>query len=72
MLKKLAIWYLRKKNVSVLINYRIEDGKVQQLHDESRIYNNEFINVDYRLKNGEKFHIPEGQFKVRTNTLKYN
>lgn len=69
MLINLAIWYLRKKNVSVLINYKVEGGKMKQLSNIGRTYDNELHNTDYYLMDGSKFIFPNGKFKIeKTNS----
>ncbi|WP_374723668.1 hypothetical protein [Calidifontibacillus erzurumensis] len=65
MLKKLAIWYLRKKKCSVLIGYKLSGGQIKALNKDAYTYNNVFDNVDYRLSNDKPYKIPEGKFQVK-------
>lgn len=66
MLSNLAIWYLRKRKASVLLNYRLAGGDVHQLTNRSFIYDCAIRDdVDYRLPNGEDFTIPEGAYQVK-------
>lgn len=60
---KLAIWYLNKRKVSVLLNMKIEDGTVQQTTNHGCTYNNTLNNVKYLDKNGKELILPEGKFR---------
>lgn len=62
---KLAIWYLRKRNVSVLLNMKIDGGTIQQKTRYGFTYDSEINNVNYLDADGELFNIPKGKFKVR-------
>jgi NADH:ubiquinone oxidoreductase subunit D len=64
MLTKLAIWYLRSKGVSIIMNCKLEDGKVQQLRSTGFTYDSHFKNVEYRLIDDSLFDIPEGKFNI--------
>jgi hypothetical protein len=66
MLTELAVWYLRKKKKSVLINYEINNGVVKCRNNESYLYDNILNNVEYRLSNDKEFVIPDGKFNVST------
>jgi hypothetical protein len=67
MFAKLAIWYLRRKKCSILINYEIIGGCIKALGVKNYTYDNKLIGVDYRLRNGEKFDIQEGKFYAKVN-----
>lgn len=64
---KLAIWYLRKRKVSVLLNMRVDGGAIQQTTRYGCTYDNHLNNVRYLDKNGKELIIPEGKFKISYN-----
>ncbi|MED4399808.1 hypothetical protein [Metabacillus fastidiosus] len=65
MFTNLAVWFLRKRKASVLINIKLNGGTAQQLTRNGFIYDCEFNDNKYLLENGRTFDIPEGKFKVR-------
>ena len=60
---KLAIWYLNKRKVSVLLNMKIEGGIVQQTTYHGCTYNNTLNDIKYLDKNGNELVLPEGKFR---------
>lgn len=60
---KLAIWYLRKRKVSVLLNMRVEGGTIQQKTRIGLTYHNDLNNAKYLDKNGKELVLPEGKFQ---------
>lgn len=40
MLTKLAVWYLRKKNVSVLVGYELMGGYAKAINSKTHVYDN--------------------------------
>lgn len=64
---RIALWYLRKRKVSVLLNMKIDGGTVQQKTRYSCTYDNELTNVKYLDKDGEMVNLPKGKFKYTTN-----
>jgi hypothetical protein len=65
MFKALAIWYLRKKKISVLMNYQIDNGKIRPLTHMNCMYDNNLNNVDVRSNNNQVLVIPEGKFCIK-------
>jgi hypothetical protein len=65
MFEQLAIWYLRKKNKSVLIGYQLDGGKAKPLNSKAYVYDNRLNSVDYRSQNDKPFYIPEGKFNIK-------
>jgi len=63
MIIRLAIWYLRKRKVSVLINMKVKDGTVQQKTNKGWTCDNDLHNVRYLDKNGKELVLPEGKFQ---------
>lgn len=63
MIEKLAIWYLRKKNVSIIMNYRLNGGILKPKQKQSRMYDNTFIDTDHRYMDNTKCDVPEGNFE---------
>lgn len=64
MLTKVAIWYLRKRNVSVLIGFLLKGGAIQQDNEKAYLYDNWNNKTSYYTKSGIKIKIPEGKFKI--------
>lgn len=64
MLTNLAIWYLRLKKASVLINYKLTDGEIQQLGRNGYTYDCDFNKTIMKLSDGSIFDVPEGKFYV--------
>jgi hypothetical protein len=64
MLTKLALWYLRNRKVTVIMNYKVEGGKLTQKTNEGYTYDTDYNDSEIYLSNGKKFNIPEGKFKV--------
>lgn len=62
MLVKLAIWYLRRKRVSVIMNYRINGGLLKPKQNQSYMYENTFIETEHRYIDNSEMDVPEGNF----------
>lgn len=62
---KLAIWYLRKRNVSVLLNMKIDGGTIQQKTRYGCTYDSDISNGKYLDNDGKPLNIPKGKFKFR-------
>ena len=77
MFKKLAIWYLRITDCSVLINYELNENNIKQKGRRCYLYDNDF---DPSVKlidcNGDELKIPEGQFRfeypIKQKNCDYN
>ncbi|GEM02521.1 hypothetical protein SAMN05421839_10629 [Halolactibacillus halophilus] len=65
MLKKLAVWYLRKSNCSVLIGFEIKSGYVRSIKNNTFIYDNELCDVEYRTSDDERLFLPKGKFSIQ-------
>lgn len=61
---RLAIWYLRRREVSVLMNVRIDGGVIQQKTGYGCTYDTVLDNVKYLDRDGEELIIPQGKFKI--------
>jgi hypothetical protein len=64
MLTKLALWYLRNRKVTVIMNYKVEGGKLTQKTNEGYTYDTDYNDSEIYLSNGNKFNVPEGKFKI--------
>ncbi|WP_042426161.1 hypothetical protein [Geomicrobium sp. JCM 19039] len=64
MIEKLAIWYLRKRKCSVLINFNIDSGYFQSLMYKTYLFDNALSNVHHLTADGKPLTIPEGKFTV--------
>lgn len=62
MLAKLAIWYLRKKQYSVIMGVKIIGGRVRPIQRDFRIFDNELDTIFYDY-DGFPLHIPSGKFE---------
>lgn len=62
---RLAIWYLRRKKVSVIMNMDVEGGTIKQMARYGYTYNNKLANVRLLDKDGQELKIPQGKFKVQ-------
>lgn len=66
MLRKLAIWYLRKRNCSVLINYIVNEDSIKQKTSDAYIYDNHFgKDALYLDDKGEIFDVPYGSYEFK-------
>lgn len=65
MLTKLAIWYLRKRKVSVLIGFLTYEALIQQERESAYLYDSNLMNTSYFDYEGNKIEIPEGKFEFR-------
>ncbi len=45
MLVKLAVWYLRKKRVSVLIGWKLKEARLQAMYNNVFVHRNDFYNT---------------------------
>lgn len=70
MLTELALWYLRKKKVTVIMNYKVEGGKLTQKTNEGYTYDSDFDNSEIWLNDGSEFIIPEGKYKIERPCIK--
>lgn len=61
---KLAIDYLVRQKVSVIIGFKAEGGALQPKHDDSYVYNNHFDYVDFVGPDGTPITIPTGKFNI--------
>jgi hypothetical protein len=72
MLTRLAIWYLSKKKVSVMIGMSTYGGKIKYLHPLSSTYNSTIMHTRTFDANNEQFLIPSGKkFKIVDGVRKY-
>lgn len=62
MLSKLAIWYLRKRKKTVILNVIAKDGSMQQSERSALLYDNCLMDVAYYDYDGNIVTIPEGKF----------
>ncbi|KQL18835.1 hypothetical protein AN957_09805 [Cytobacillus solani] len=62
LIANICVSILRKLNVSTLIGYKVE-GKLTQLNDYGRIYDNE-LNCNYYLPNRQAWNVPQGKFSM--------
>lgn len=65
MLAKLAVWYLRKTNKSVFINFELEDGKITPFSNEAMYFDSEFYGVKIHTADGKEVVLPEGAFSLK-------
>lgn len=70
MIEELAIWYLRKKNRSVLIGYQFDGGKIKPINSKAYVYDIRLKNVDFRSQDDKPFYLPEGKFNIRKFNIK--
>lgn len=45
MLTKLAVWYLRKKRVSVLIGWKVKEARLQAMYNNVYVHQNDLHNT---------------------------
>lgn len=64
MITTLAIWWLRKTNKSVIINFKMTNGEVQAKERYALIFDNEFTDIVYMDSNGERVTIPSRKFTI--------
>lgn len=64
MLTKLAIWYLRKRKVSVMMNFYVDDATIVQKSIEGYLYDNSLIDCDYLSSSEKRLILPEGKFHI--------
>lgn len=70
MISKIAIWYLRKKKASVIINCQIDNAEVQFLGNKGNIYDNKFNNTLIRLVDGSTLMVPNGsKFNIKKKVV---
>ncbi|WP_373757831.1 hypothetical protein [Jeotgalibaca porci] len=65
MITKLAIWWLRKANKSVVINYVVTQGELQAKQKQSFIYDIDFADALYKDCDGEIVALPSGKFTMK-------
>lgn len=63
MLEKLAIWFLKKRKVSIIIGFAHEGGAIRPLNRDTYLYDNTFDRCQFLEYNGAEFQIPEGKFQ---------
>lgn len=61
---RLAVWYLRKRKVSVIMNVKIETGCIRQLTKTCYIYDNELIDTRYYDFVGAGVALQDGKFVI--------
>lgn len=71
MLTSLAIWYLRKRKLSVLIGFEAIDGQVKPQNNRTFVYDNTLRNTVFKSPDGEVLILPEGKFSI-TRKSKYD
>lgn len=60
----LVIWYLRKRKVSVFINFKTNGSDIQQKYDTGYFYDLELSNNKILLSDGKtEWNMPKGKFK---------
>lgn len=64
MLSKLAVWYLRKKKISVLIGFEVKNGQMKSYNQTCALFDNELYNVEYKTRDNKPFLIPDGKFSI--------
>lgn len=64
MFTELALWYLRKKKATVLMNYKVEGGELTQKSNEGYTYDTDLVESKIYLIDGTEFVPPEGKFKI--------
>ncbi|WP_419893256.1 hypothetical protein [Oceanobacillus kimchii] len=62
MLSELAIWYLRKRKKTVIINVESVGGMLTQLERSAYLYDNRLINTVFYDCEDIPIVIPEGKF----------
>lgn len=62
MLTKLAIWYLRKRKVSVMIGFVTFRGSLQSDNKRAFLYDNTLNETKYFDQLGKSLDLPEGKF----------
>lgn len=72
MLTKLAIWYLRKRKRTVLMNIRMYGNKVQQISYNGFFYDNDLMNIEMYDTEGNPLHVPQGKFHIQTPSKEEN
>lgn len=67
MFTKLAIWFLQKKKVSVIIGFTIEgkEVKAKSKYNDTYTYDNELRGVDYYTTDDRLLVLPEGKFSIK-------
>ena len=61
MLKRIAVWYLRKRNASVILNIKVSDGLIKVKGNQAQIYDNEFNNTKFITEDNQEFLIPDNK-----------
>lgn len=57
-----CINYLRRKKISVIIGYRVE-GNLHAMRKHTAIYNSTINGINY-LKDGSRFDVPRGRYRI--------
>lgn len=65
MFTKLAIWYLIRKNKSVVINMIVQPYLIQSKQSETYLHNNVITDMTFLDYNDNVIVIPDGKFKIR-------
>lgn len=65
MLTKLAIWYLRKRKISVLMGFTTSRGSLQSDNDVTYLLDNFLMDTAFYDKFGKKWLLPEGKFSYK-------
>ena len=70
MFTKLAIWFLRKREVSVLINFHLDGGKLTQLKTDGFFYDNKLNDCVVQEQSNPELpprdiYLLDGKFKYK-------
>ncbi|QLI77123.1 hypothetical protein [Bacillus pumilus] len=65
MITKLAIWWLRKRKLTVLIGHDITGGEIKAKSNKVYLYDSNLKDVAFKDPNGIPFNVPEGKFAYK-------
>lgn len=70
MLTQLAIWYLRKKKISVAIGFAFLGGEVRSKAPNSYLYDSTFTRCRFVESDNQPFRVPEGPFQTKRGPVR--
>lgn len=65
MITKLAIWWLRNRNLSVLIGHDITGGEIKARFNKVYLYDSIMKDTVFKDSNDNTFNVPEGKFAYK-------
>lgn len=65
MITKLAIWWLRKRKLTVLIGHDITGGEIKARFNKVYLYDSNLRDAVFKDPYGIPFNVPEGKFAYK-------